>query len=172
MSTYLYTPKRDNRMTVVFAIGFLVTAALLYFYANKLPIQPYILQLAAVLLAALGIHMVIRWQITSFRYELHDTNLVVVKCMQKRECMVCDLTLSTYVGLFEETEKEARFSVAPRLAHVYNYTVNFQPTRQMTYVFSDADTHCAILFEPDEAFLTELRARIAIATQNKPEELD
>ena len=171
MSTYIYTPKRDNRMTILFAVGFLITAALLYFCAGKLPIQPYIMQLAAVLLAALGIHMVIRWQVTSFRYELHDTNLVVVKCMQKRECMVCDLTLSTYVGLFEESEREARFAVAPRLAHVYNYTVNFQPKRQITYVFSDADTHCALLLEPDDAFLSEMKMRIEIATKNKPEDL-
>lgn len=165
MPNVVYTPPKNNRQAGIFSVIAMAAAFFLYACSGLITDMRYIPQLCALAIAAVGIQMMTRWCLTSYRYELHDDNLVVVKCVGKREMMVCNLTLRTGVGIFPQKDEAALSSVCDRFDRSYNYVVSFQPESVFVYVFRDADMTCRILLEPDERFLSELRARIALTAE-------
>ncbi len=171
MSDYKYTPKPQNNQAGPMGAAMIGAALLLFCVATFIQRGHASLQILGLLLGTLGIYTVTRYTLTSFRYELHENNLVVVKIVGKREMTVCDLTLKTARGIFPKTDAEAIREAAPRISESHNYTCTMMTDNTYVYVYTDADRYCTLHLEPDDAFLSEMKARMTISSPYDEEEM-
>lgn len=174
MSDYSYTPTAKNRQATILSLSTLAASLLLYVFSGLLGARGGItkaaVQILAIGLAAFGIYMLVRWKLTSYRYELHDDNLVVVRIVGKKEIMVCNLTLRTAIALFPKKELTERVKTVGKIDRIVNYVCSFEEEDPTCYLFRDADTAAMIVFEPDDAFCGEMQARMTTKTPYSDED--
>ena len=164
MPVIVCTPSAKNRQAVILSFCCLATALLFYLFAGYLAFRGGVLkaviQILALAVGAVGIHLLIRWGMTAYRYELHDDNLVVLRIVGKKEMMVCNLTLKTAVGLYPKKDYAALPEPKPKIDHSVNYVCSFLSEEPVYYLYRDADVTAMIVFEPDDAFCAEMRRRM------------
>ena len=163
-----YTPNVKNKQAEVLSLCCFAAALLFYLFAGYLGarggVTKALIQILALAIGAAGIHLLVRWGMTSYRYELHEDNLVVVRIVGKKELMVCNLTLKTALGLYPKAVWDALPEPRPKVDSAVNYVCSFLSENPVRYLYRDADRNNVIIFEPDDAFFAEMRARMTLGT--------
>lgn len=102
-----------------------------------------------------------RYFIYEYKYIFTDTAFVVVQKSGGRETSLCNLDLSTAVGVYTKSELKANKKDIGRIKTSYNYTQNFMPDDKLYYIFEFNGGICSVAFEADKSFADALRARIS-----------
>ena len=166
-----YTPpkeKKGKRLSVVF----LVIACVGLIGASVLDIRYRVFyQLIAFLVYLFSFELLNRYYLTSFYYTVNEKDFIITKRMGKRTQTVCNLALSTLLGI-EKTpktkeEKEMFSSRFGKALLRYNYCQALQPKSSYTIVFEFNGKNAAIAFEPNEAMVLCIQNKLRSKTESE-----
>ena len=153
--------KKGKRLSVVF----LVIACAGLIGASVLDIRYRVFyQLVAFIVYLFSFELLNRYYLTSFCYAVNEKDFIITKRMGKRKQTVCNLALSTLLGI-EKTpktkdEKEEFRLHCPKASIRYNYCQSLQPKISYRVFFDFNGRIASIEFEPDEAMVLCLKSRV------------
>jgi len=132
-------------------------------------------QLIAFVIYLFSFELLNRYHLTTFCYAVDEENFIITKRMGKRMQTVCNLSLSTLIGIEKAPktpeEKEAyraRFGRAPLR---YNYCQSLQPKTAYLVLFEFNGKTAEIAFEPNEAMVLCLRNRIRLKKETEEDRI-
>ena len=121
----------------------------------------WIFQLVAILFAVVFIEVLIRYVMARHTYVLDGENFIIIRKIGNKKTVACDVSLRMSMGVVEkENAKNIEQNFGP-IFRTYNYCQNLFPKTCYFYIFELSGKRCAVSFEPDEAFLSEMKARMA-----------
>ncbi len=165
-----YKPQKENHYPEYIAFGAMIAAVTLYLLSRfQSPVRP-VLQAAAVVLFIVGLQFLIRFTMTEFIYELQDDNLIIHKKVGRRQVVFCDLTLRLAKEVFEKPTSGSFEKEHGKMTRIYNCCTNFMPQHAHVFIFTFADKPSALIFEPNDIFLQEMKDRITQYRAQAPDE--
>ena len=121
----------------------------------------WLFQIAAILFAVILIEVLIRYVMTRHTYVLDGENFIIIRKTGNKKTVACDVSLRMAMGVVEKKNaKNIEQNFGP-IFKAYNYCQNLFPKTCYFYIFELSGKRCAVSFEPDEAFLSEMKARMA-----------
>ena len=165
-----YQPQKENHYPEYIALGAMIAAVTFYLLSRiESPLRPF-LQAAAVILFVVGLQFLIRFSMTEFIYELQEDNLLVHKKVGRRQTTFCDLTLRLAKEVLEKPSQGSFEKKHGKMTRIYNCCTNFMPKHAHIFIFTFADKPSALIFEPNDAFLSEMKRRITQCQAQSPAE--
>lgn len=125
-----------------------------------------IIQLAAVVLAVVGLQLLVRYVLSEYRYVLEDdddgsADFIIYKKQGSRDAKVCHVSLSNTIAVFRLSDKPEYQSEYGRTSNRFNYCQNMEKSDVCVLIFRDGEKLIEVRFEPDEAFVAALGQRLA-----------
>lgn len=121
----------------------------------------WLFQLVAMTCLVLFILSVTRYFIYEYKYIVTENSFVVVRKNGKRETSLCNLNLSTGIGIYTLKEFKTEKKNIGHIKALYNYTQNFMSDKKIYYIFEFNDDKFGVAFEADENFVSAVKERIA-----------
>ena len=153
-----YTPDRtDKRIRAVYCILFAV--AIIGMLMDVKGIYTILIQCAAIIILTASVTVFIKYESITYTYSLIEKggilDFYVDKYTGKRGGYVCYFPLTDCVNLKEfnkETKKELREEY--KRIYFFNYSKNVFTGKKYVAVFENNDEYHAVIFEPDDKFLS------------------
>ena len=161
-----YTPPKEKKGKRLSAV-FLVIACVGLIGASVLDIRYRVFyQLIAFIVYLFSFEL-----LTSFCYTVNEKDFIITKRMGKRTQTVCNLALSTLLGI-EKTpktkeEKERFCSRFGKALLRYNYCQALNPKNSYTVVFEFNGKNAAIMFEPNEAMVLCIQNKMRLKDESE-----
>ena len=153
-----YTPEKQNHIAEWISLTLMLAAATAYLLSRPESALRWMLQVSSLVLLVCALQFLIRYSLTSFVYTLDEDNLIITKIVGKRKTVFCDLTLKMAVTVLDDgADYESRYGKA---VQIYNCCVNLMPRDAKMFLFRFGSGMRVLRFQPDDAFLCEMRNRI------------
>ncbi len=139
--------------------GILVTMA-----SGALPYAG-LFQLAGIVCVVVGTAFLVRYVLSDFVYQIDDrddgaSDFLVYKKQGQREMKVCHIDLAKAVDILPRADMKAYAAEHGRTKQRFSYTQNPGRAAEQVLLFQDGGEVVEVIFEPDAAFLAEVKKRI------------
>ncbi len=157
-----YTPNRtDKKMRAIYCILFAIAVLGIFIEVNG--IYATLIQCASIIILTASLAIFIKYETITYVYSLMDRNDIldfyVNKYTGKRGGYVCYFPL-TDCRLLEKYDKDTKKKLKNEYKRIFffNYSKNVYTGTKYVAVFENKDEFDAIIFEPDENFLTLMKS--------------
>ncbi len=155
-----YIPKRYPQKALIYILCLFITGVLcVALSTGNLPFK-WLFQFVSLMCLVLFIQSVTRYFIYEYRYIITQTSFAIVQKSGKKEISLCNVNLSTGIGVYTKKEFKAHKKEIGHIKTSYNYTQNFMSDNKIYYVFEFNNDKYSVAFEADEIFTEELKKRI------------
>lgn len=156
-----YSPKKEPRKALIYLLCLFIVGMVCGAVGTGDVPMKWIFQFAAMFCLVLFIQSVTRYFIYEYRYIITENSFIVVQKSGKRETTLCNLNLSTGIGVYAPQEFKAEKKNIGRIKTSYNYTQNFMSDYKIYYVFEFNGDKFSVALEADAEFTAALKERIA-----------
>ncbi|MCI8388302.1 MAG: hypothetical protein HFE63_07565 [Clostridiales bacterium] len=161
-----YKPQQNNRSKNT-AFVLLIGAVVVWAISSFVSVGGAFIQLAAIVIAVVGIQIFVRYSLSEFRYILEDdddgdTSLLIYKRQGAREMKVCHVSLGKTVAVFKLNSMPDFQKKYGTTSNRFNYCQNMGKDNMYVLIFRDGEKLIEVRFEPDEAFAAEMQKRMAV----------
>ena len=160
-----YTPKKNKKGSVISLLFMLLGGMGLAFSVTASFRYSLLVQMISLFLFILSFEFFYRYEMTTYLYAFDENDFVVIKSVGKKKTYVCNLAMSTAVEI-TRTPKKQKACLALEEKHGkigirYNLTQTMRPENPYSILFFFNGKVAEIVFEPDEAMVNALAARIS-----------
>lgn len=152
-----YSPKQDLKRTYFLSLCFMIPGVIFFMMAASSG-YTVVMQTVGLLFCSLGLFIMYRYALTSFRYIIEDGELTVHKVTGKRINAVARVALSECESLVKKEKDTLKGKKFP--GGKYTYTANPAPRSEYLLVFRDGDDSTALILECEAEFASALSALI------------
>lgn len=163
---YKCKPQRAPGKAYAIMTASVGAALLLSYIGNQMHILTAAIQLISLLLIVVGLYALIRFGMTEMIYFVSDSQFGVTKVTGNKSKELCCLSLSTAVAVCDANEYKQKY--AKTVSHRYDYHQNMFSTTYF-YVCEFNGKYAAVRFEPNEQFLSILKANVDAAVSRRNE---
>ena len=157
--TMIYKPERKPKKALLYiVILFIIAATCIGVLANGVNFK-WLFQLMIFICLVLFIQSIIRYFIYEYKYIISNNAFSVVQISGKREKVLCNLDLSTAVGVYDAERFGHEKKNIGHIKSLYNYTQNFMPDNRFYYVFEFNGAKCCVSFETSREFADALKEK-------------
>ena len=165
---YSYTPASKNKKALILTFLLFFCAAICLFAGQNLPYRG-VWQFIGLGCLVLAIQITSRYLLTAFRYSLSpldgldEANDFTVERIQGNHTkVVANVSLYTHVALLPRQPMAELDKKVGKIGRLFNFCPTLFPDGAWVYVFEFNGEQHALLFEPDDEFLRQLRLRIEV----------
>ena len=167
----IYQPKKDTKKASITTVLLFAAGGTLYFIGEFVSSFRMFFQLSAIVLIAVGIHLMARYLTTDHRYVISDIErrgdevaFSIVRVTGKRENVMANFEFSS-VYAFEQISLKELEKKYGRVNKVYNYCQNFRPESPYRMGINFNGMKIVFVIEADENLAREIKARIVYSPE-------
>lgn len=148
-----FKPKQNAQSAMLFSVSLgaasLVLFTLSSYIGHRFPLMPV---LSAALLI-LGIWFLYRFALVSYRYQIRDGVLCVIRCLFKKERTVYTLSLRTGIAIIpsDDTAAKKRYGKPVR---THNFLAAWPAEHAVILYYRDGGKLCSVILDDNPAFFS------------------
>ncbi len=148
-----FTPKQNLRSALMFSVSCCAVSLVLFALSSYIGHSFRLLPILSIAVLALGIWFLYRFALVSYRYQIRDGVLCVIRCLFRTERTVYTLSLRTGVAIVPSDDTEARKRYG-KPVRTHNFLTSWSPDDAVILYYRDAGKLCCVILCDNPAFFS------------------
>ena len=148
-----YTPKQNPQSAMLFSVSCGAAALLLYALSSYIAHRFFLLPILSMTILALGIWFLYRFALVSYRYQICDGVLCVIRCLFKTERTVYTLSLRTGIAIVAAKDSAAKKQFG-NLCRTHNFLSSWPNEHAVILYYRDGGRLCSVILDDNPAFFS------------------
>lgn len=148
-----YTPKQNPQSAMLFSVSCGAAALLLYALSSYIAHRFFLLPILSMTILALGIWFLYRFALVSYRYQICDGVLCVIRCLFKTERTVYTLSLRTGIAIVAAKDSAAKKQYG-KPCRTHNFLSSWSNEHAVILYYRDGGRLCSVILDDNPAFFS------------------
>ena len=148
-----YTPKQHPQSAMLFSVSCGAAALLLYALSSYIAHRFFLLPILSMTILALGIWFLYRFALVSYRYQICDGVLCVIRCLFKTERTVYTLSLRTGIAIVAAKDSTAKKQFG-NPCRTHNFLSSWPQEHAVILYYRDGGRLCSVILDDNPAFFS------------------
>ena len=148
-----YTPKQHLQSAMLFSVSCGAAALLLYALSSYIAHRFFLLPILSMTILALGIWFLYRFALVSYRYQICDGVLCVIRCLFKTERTVYTLSLRTGIAIVAAKDSTAKKQFG-NPCRTHNFLSSWPQEHAVILYYRDGGRLCSVILDDNPAFFS------------------
>ena len=148
-----YTPKQHPQSAMLFSVSCGAAALLLYALSSYIAHRFFLLPILSMTILALGIWFLYRFALVSYRYQICDGVLCVIRCLFKTERTVYTLSLRTGIAIVAAKDSTAKKQFG-KPCRTHNFLSSWPQEHAVILYYRDGGRLCSVILDDNPAFFS------------------
>ena len=148
-----YTPKQNPQSAMLFSVSCGAAALLLYALSSYIAHRFFLLPILSMTILALGIWFLYRFALVSYRYQICDGVLCVIRCLFKTERTVYTLSLRTGIAIVAAKDSTAKKQFG-NPCRTHNFLSSWPQEHAVILYYRDGGRLCSVILDDNPAFFS------------------
>lgn len=148
-----YTPKQNPQSAMLFSVSCGAAALLLYALSSYIAHRFFLLPILSMTILALGIWFLYRFALVSYRYQICDGVLCVIRCLFKTERTVYTLSLRTGIAIVAAKDSAAKKQFG-NSCRTHNFLSSWPNEHAVILYYRDGGRLCSVILDDNPAFFS------------------
>lgn len=148
-----YTPKQHPQSAMLFSVSCGAAALLLYALSSYIAHRFFLLPILSMTILALGIWFLYRFALVSYRYQICDGVLCVIRCLFKTERTVYTLSLRTGIAIIQADDTPAKKQYG-KPCRSHNFLSSWPNEHAVILYYRDSGRLCSVILDDNPAFFS------------------
>ena len=148
-----YTPKQNPQSAMLFSVSCGAAALLLYALSSYIAHRFFLLPILSMTILALGIWFLYRFALVSYRYQICDGVLCVIRCLFKTERTVYTLSLRTGIAIAAAKDSAAKKQFG-NPCRTHNFLSSWPQEHAVILYYRDGGRLCSVILDDNPAFFS------------------
>lgn len=157
-----YTPPQKPCSAMLFSVSLGAAALLLYALSSYIAHRFFLLPILSMTMLALGIWFLYRFALVSYRYEIRDGVLCVIRRLFGREQTVYTLSLRTGIAIIPADDKKVRQQYG-KPVRSHNFLPSWPHENTVILYYRDAGRLCSVILSDNAAFFSAASRFFAVS---------
>ena len=138
---------------MLFSVSCGAVALLLYALSSYIAHRFFLLPILSMTILALGIWFLYRFALVSYRYQICDGVLCVIRCLFKTERTVYTLSLRTGIAIIQADDTPAKKQYG-KPCRTHNFLSSWPQEHAVILYYRDGGRLCSVILDDNPAFFS------------------
>ena len=138
---------------MLFSVSCGAAALLLYALSSYIAHRFFLLPILSMTILALGIWFLYRFALVSYRYQICDGVLCVIRCLFKTERTVYTLSLRTGIAIIQADDTPAKKQYG-KPCRTHNFLSSWPQEHAVILYYRDGGRLCSVILDDNPAFFS------------------
>ena len=138
---------------MLFSVSCGAAALLLYALSSYIAHRFFLLPILSMTILALGIWFLYRFALVSYRYQICDGVLCVIRCLFKTERTVYTLSLRTGIAIIQTDDSTAKKQYG-KPCRTHNFLSSWPQEHAVILYYRDGGRLCSVILDDNPAFFS------------------
>ena len=148
-----YTPKQHPQSAMLFSVSCGAAALLLYALSSYIAHRFFLLPILSMTILALGIWFLYRFALVSYRYQICDGVLCVIRCLFKTERTVYTLSLRTGIAIVAAKDSAAKKQIG-NPCRTHKFLSSSPQELAVILYYRDGGRRSSVILDDNPAFFS------------------